>query len=153
MTPRRSVILDTTLRLVIDLALVLSIYLLFAGHNQPGGGFVGGLVAAAAFALRYIAGGLAEVRSLLTVRPWTFLSIGLLLAAGTALQPVLGDAAPLNQRAFEWDLAVLGHVKLTTATIFDTGVYLIVVGLALMVFEGLGEDWRDLAGEADEDRR
>ncbi len=153
MTPRRSVILDTTLRLVIDLALVLSIYLLFAGHNQPGGGFVGGLVAAAAFALRYIAGGLAEVRSLLTVRPWTFLSIGLLLAAGTALQPVLRDAAPLNQRAFEWDLAVLGHVKLTTATVFDTGVYLIVVGLALMVFEGLGEDWRDLAGRAEEDRR
>ena len=152
MTPRRSVILDTTLRLVIDLALVLSVYLLFAGHNQPGGGFVGGLVAASAFALRYIAGGLADVRSLVPLRPWTFLSVGLLFAAGTALLPVLSDAAPLNQRAFEWDLAVLGHVKLTTATIFDTGVYLIIVGLALMVFEGLGEDWRDLTTQADEER-
>ncbi|MFP5318168.1 MAG: MnhB domain-containing protein [Acidimicrobiia bacterium] len=152
MTPRRSLILDTTLRLVIDLALVLSVYLLFAGHNQPGGGFVGGLVAAAAFALRYIAGGLADLRALVPVRPWTFLSVGLILAAGTAFAPVLGDLPPLDQRAFEWDLAVLGHVKLTTATIFDTGVYSIVVGLALMVFEGLGEDWRDLGGEADGDR-
>ena len=152
MTPRRSLILDTTLRLVVDHALVLSVYMLFAGHNQPGGGFVGGLVAAAALALRYIAGGLADVRSMVPVRPWTFLSIGLLLAAGTALQPVLGDAAPLDQRAFEWDVAVLGHLKLTTATIFDTGVYLIVVGLVLMVFEGLGEDWRDLADSNDEER-
>ncbi len=152
MTPRRSLILDTTLRLVIDHALVLSVYMLFAGHNQPGGGFVGGLVAAAALALRYIAGGLADLRSLVPVRPWIFLSIGLFLAAGTALQPVLGDAGPLDQRAFEWDVAVLGHVKLTTATIFDTGVYLIVVGLVLMVFEGLGEDWRDLADSNAEDR-
>lgn len=152
MTPRRSLILDTTLRLVFDLALVLSIYLLFAGHNQPGGGFVGGLVAAAAFALRYIAGGLGELRSVVPVRPWTFLSVGLFLAAGTAIQPVLGGAGPLDQRAFEWDLAVLGHVKLTTATIFDTGVYLIVIGLALMAFEGLGEDWRDLNDEAEEGR-
>ncbi len=152
MTPRRSLILDTTVRLVFDLALVLSVYMLFAGHNQPGGGFVGGLVAAAAFALRYIAGGLGDVRSLVPVRPWTFLSLGLLLAAGTALQPVLGDAGPLDQRAFEWDLAVLGHVKLTTATIFDTGVYLIVIGLVLMVFEGLGEDWRDLMDNSDGDR-
>jgi multicomponent Na+:H+ antiporter subunit A len=144
MRPRRSLIFDTTVRLVFDAALVLSIYLLFAGHNQPGGGFVGGLVAAAAVALRYISGGLREVRSLVAAPPWAFLSAGLAVAAGAALAPLLLGDAPLDQRAFEWDLAVLGHVKLTTATIFDTGVYLIVVGLALMVFEGLGEDWNDI---------
>ena len=55
---RRSLLLDTTVRLVFDSVLVLSIYLLFAGHNQPGGGFVGGLVAAAGIALRYVAGGI-----------------------------------------------------------------------------------------------
>jgi multisubunit Na+/H+ antiporter MnhB subunit len=143
-TPRRSLILDSTVRLVFDAAIILSLYLLFAGHNQPGGGFVGGLVAAAAIALRYIAGGLQEVASMTPVRPWTFLAVGLLLAAGTALVPMLGGGAPLDQDAFEWDLALLGHVKLTTATIFDSGVYLIVIGLMLMVFEGLGEDWRDL---------
>lgn len=143
MTPRRSTILDTTVRLVFDAALVLSAYLLFAGHNQPGGGFVGGLVAAGAVALRYVAGGLDQVRPPYGVRPWTFLSAGLLLAAGTALWPVLRGDAPLEQHAAEWHLAVLGEVHLTTATVFDTGVYLIVVGLVLMIFEGLGDDDRD----------
>lgn len=137
---RRSLILDTTVRLVVDGALVLSIYLLFAGHNQPGGGFVGGLVAAAAFALRSIAGGFEEVVTSLRVRPWSVLSAGLLLAAGTALAPVLAGAAPLDHRSVEWKLEVLGKVKVTTATVFDSGVYLIVVGLVLMIFEALGDD-------------
>lgn len=143
MTPRRSLIFDTTVRVVFDAAMVLSVYLLFAGHNQPGGGFVGGLVAGAAIALCYIAGGLDEIHAVVPARPWIFLSLGLAIAAGTALAPIVGGGLPLDQRAFEWDLAVLGQVKLTTATVFDTGVYLIVVGLVLMVFEGLGEAGSD----------
>jgi len=137
---RRSLILDTTVRLVFDGAVVLSIYLLFAGHNQPGGGFVGGLVASAAVALRYIAGGPDDVLSMLRARPWTLLSAGLALAAGTALVPLAFGDAPLDQHAAEWHVEVLGTVKLTTATVFDTGVYLIVVGLVLMIFEALGDD-------------
>ena len=61
-----------------------SLWLLFAGHNQPGGGFVGGLFAGSAIALRYVAGGMAEVRSLSRFRPWTVLGVGLLLAGVTA---------------------------------------------------------------------
>lgn len=154
MTARRSIVVDTTVRLVFDGALVLSVYLLFAGHNQPGGGFVGGLVAAGAFSLRYLAGGLDEVHAASPVRPWTFLSLGLGVVVASALVPVLFGDPTLDQRAFEWQPAVLGKVKLTTATIFDTGVYLIVVGLVLMSFEGLGETWRpgdradaDVAGD------
>lgn len=141
----RSLILDTTVRLVFDATLVLSVYLLFAGHNQPGGGFVGGLVAAAAIALRYLAGGIREVRSLVRVRPWTFLSVGLALTVVTALVPLVFGRAPLDQSAHEWHVAALGQVKPTTAAIFDGGVYLIVVGLILMIFEGLGD-------ESDDDR-
>lgn len=152
MIPRRSLILDTTVRLVFDVTLVLSVYLLFAGHNQPGGGFVGGLVVGAAIALRYIAGGLDEVRSLVPVRPWAFLALGLALASGSALAPIFGGQDPLDQRAFEWDVAWLGHVKLTTALVFDAGVYLIVVGLVLMAFEGLGEDWREDQAATEEDQ-
>jgi len=142
----RSLIFDTTVHLVFDAALVLSVYLLFAGHNQPGGGFIGGLVAAAAIALRYIAGGLDDTLDAIPVRPWLFPSIGLALAAGTAIWPLVAGDAPLDQRAFEWTVRLLGDVKVTTATVFDTGVYLIVVGLVLMIFEGLGDD-TDLTDE------
>lgn len=137
---RASLVFDTTVRLVFDSALVLSVYLLFAGHNQPGGGFVGGLVAAAAIALRYLAGGFDEVHSVLRVRPWTFQAAGLALAVATALAPFVVGGDPLDHSAVAWQVEVLGEVKVTTATVFDTGVYLIVVGLVLMVFEALGED-------------
>lgn len=136
---RRSLILDTTVRLVFDTALVLSVYLLFAGHNQPGGGFVGGLVAAAAMALRYIAGGSDDVRRLLRVRPWTLASLGLGLTVATAIVPLIFADAPLDQNAYEADLVVLGKVKATTAAVFDAGVYLIVVGLVTMLLEALGD--------------
>lgn len=137
---RRSLILDTTVRLIFDAVLVFSVYLLFAGHNQPGGGFVGGLVAAAAVALRYVAGGLDEVRGLVKLQPWTFLSIGLVLSAGVALIPLAFGNPPLDHQAVEWNLTLLGKVKATSATVFDSGVYLIVLGLVLMVFEALGEE-------------
>jgi multisubunit Na+/H+ antiporter MnhB subunit len=150
-TSRRSLILDATVRLVFEGAMVLSVYLLFAGHNQPGGGFVGGLVAGAAIALRYIAGGLDEVHEAVPARPWLFLSAGLAVSAASALVPIaLGDE-PLDQRAFAWDVPVLGDLKVTTATVFDTGVYLIVLGLVLMVFEGLGQSWRTSSDRSDRD--
>jgi multicomponent Na+:H+ antiporter subunit A len=148
MMPRRSLILDTTVRLVFDAALVLSVYLLFAGHNQPGGGFVGGLIAGGAIALRYIAGDIDEVRSLIPVPPWTLLSAGLLLASGTALVPLLRGDGPLDQGAIERHLPLLGDIKATSATVFDAGVYLIVVGLVLMIFEGLGDTATDTDGSA-----
>ena len=149
----RSVILETSVRLVFHTVLLFGVYLLFAGHNQPGGGFVGGLVAAAALALRYIAGGLDEVRPLLPFRPWSYLSIGLLLILGTAMAPLLFGNPPVDHQSVEWNLALLGKVKATSATIFDAGVYLIVVGLMLMVLEGLGEDVRAEPTKPAEPRR
>jgi multicomponent Na+:H+ antiporter subunit A len=137
---RRSLILDTTVRLVFDSVVVLSLYLLFAGHNQPGGGFVGGLVVGAAIALRYVAGGLPEVRGILPIRPWFFLATGLALAAGTAIAPLLLGQRLLDHAKLEVEVPVLGTMKATSALVFDAGVYLVVVGLVLMVFEALGDD-------------
>jgi multicomponent Na+:H+ antiporter subunit A len=141
----RSLLLDTTVRIVFESVLVLSIYLLFAGHNQPGGGFVGGLVAAAAVALRYVAGGLHAVRVTFRVRPWRILAAGLGVAATTALVPLLFGDAPLDNATVDWHLPLLGSVKATSAVIFDSGVYLVVVGLVLMVFEAVGDDDPSLA--------
>lgn len=136
---RRSLILDTTVRLMFDSAIVLSIYFLFAGHNQPGGGFVGGLVVSAAVALRYLAGGIDELKAALRIPASVMLSVGMMLAAGTALLPLAFGGTPLDQKSVEWKFEVLGKVKLTSATVFDAGVYLIVIGLILMIFEALGE--------------
>lgn len=135
----RSVILDTTVRLVFDAALVLSLYFLFAGHNQPGGGFVGGLIAAAAVALRYVTGGVDAVVEAVRVPPRLLFGLGLIVSGGTAFWPLVVGDAPLDQRAIEWSMPVIGDVKLTTATIFDIGVYLVVMGLVLTALTALGD--------------
>ena len=75
-----SPIFRTAARLLMPLLLLFSVFLLFRGHNQPGGGFVGGLIAAAAFALYAIAFGVQRARQALLVRPMTLLGAGLLIA-------------------------------------------------------------------------
>jgi multicomponent Na+:H+ antiporter subunit A len=136
----RSVVVDTTARLVVHSALVLSLYLLVAGHNLPGGGFVGGLVAGAAVALVYVAGGVEDVRAAARVRPWFVLGVGLLLAVATGLAPLVAGDAFLESGYVSVTLPIVGTLKLTSTLAFDTGVYLVVVGVVLMVFEAFGDD-------------
>src|SRR5690606_5990762 len=96
---------DATLptRLVFVAAVVGSLYLLLAGHNQPGGGFVGGIVAGAAVTLRYVTGGIDAVRQLSRAQPWTVLGIGLLAAMLTATVPVLLGGEVLESGYVELD--------------------------------------------------
>lgn len=136
---RRILILDRSVRVIFHAVLVGSLYLLFAGHNQPGGGFVGGLVAGAAVSLRYVAGGIDEVRSLSRLAPWTILGTGLVLSASMALLPLVLGKDVLEAGATTWDLPLVGAVKVTSSLPFDVGVYLLVVGLVLMVFEAFGD--------------
>ena len=135
---KRLVVVDVSVGIIFHTALVGSIYLLFAGHNQPGGGFVGGLVAGAAIALRFVAGGIDEVRGLLPVKPWTILGAGVLVAAVTAAVPLLLGEAVLTSAKVTVDAPLLGTVNVTSATAFDIGVYLVVVGVVLMAFEAFG---------------
>ena len=137
---KRLVHLDRSVRVTFHAVLVGSIYLLFAGHNQPGGGFVGGLVAGASVALRYAAGGIDEVRALSRFRPWTILGAGLLVAAVTATVPLLSGDEVLVASSVRWELPLLGSVSVASTLLFDIGVYLLVVGLVLMVFEAFGDD-------------
>jgi multicomponent Na+:H+ antiporter subunit A len=119
--------------------LLTSLWLLFAGHNQPGGGFVGGLLAGSAITLRYIAGGIDEVRGLSRFRPWTILGAGVLVAAVTATVPLLVGQSVLQVGVVSLNLPLLGVVNVSSALAFDTGVYLAVIGMVLMVFEAFGE--------------
>ena len=114
------VIVDVSVRVIFHTALIGSIYLLLAGHNQPGGGFVGGLVAGAAIALRFVAGGIDEVRSLLPFKPWTILGAGVLVASMTALVPVLVGDAVLTSAKVTLDVPLLGRINATSATAFDS---------------------------------
>lgn len=134
----RSVIFSSTLRLLLPTAFLFSFYLLFAGHNAPGGGFIGGLVAGSAFVLRLVDQGPEGLDEILPMQPRNILSAGLAVASLTALAPLALGGQLLESAKFEHELPVLGTVKATSALAFDIGVYLIVVGLATTVLSILG---------------
>jgi len=146
----RSMVLQITTRLLFPTIMVLSIYFFFSGHNAPGGGFAGGLMAGLALTLRYLAGGRYELGEALPVDAGHILGAGLTLAAGTATTSLLLGAPPLSSAIVEITLPLIGHVKLVTAMFFDLGVYLIVVGLVLDVLRSLGARLDSELGETTE---
>ena len=137
---RRSVVLEVITRVLFHTILVFSLYLLFSGHNEPGGGFAGGLVAGLALVLRYLAGGRYELGEAAPVDPGLLLGAGLLFAGGTGVGGLLLGGEVLQTAILETTLPVLGDVKLVTSLFFDMGVYLIVVGLVLDVLRSLGAE-------------
>jgi multicomponent Na+:H+ antiporter subunit A len=136
----RLVTLDVSMRLLFNVVMVGSLYLLFVGHNLPGGGFAGGIVAGAAVALRYISGGIGEVRRLSRGQPWLVVGGGLVTAALVAFVPLLFGGAVLESATWTLHPPLLGTVKLASVLAFDAGVYLVVVGLVMMMFESFGDD-------------
>ncbi|GJF08513.1 monovalent cation/H+ antiporter subunit A [Mycolicibacterium cyprinidarum] len=134
----RSLVLEVATRLIFPMMMVLSAYFFFAGHNTPGGGFAGGLMAGLALVLRYLAGGRYELGETLPLDAGKILGAGLTLTAGTAAASLLVGAPVLSSALIEMDVPVLGSVKFVTALFFDLGVYLIVVGLVLDVLRSLG---------------
>ncbi len=143
----RSLVLEVATRLIFPVMMVLSAYFFFAGHNTPGGGFAGGLMAGLALVLRYLAGGRYELGETLPLDAGKILGAGLTLAAGTAAASLLVGAPVLSSALIEVDVPVLGTVKFVTAIFFDLGVYLIVVGLVLDVLRSLGARIDEEMGE------
>ncbi len=137
---RRSVILEVITRILFHTILVFSVFLLFSGHNEPGGGFAGGLVAGLALVLRYLAGGRYELGEAAPVDPGLLLGVGLLFSGGTGVVGLALGAEVLQTAILETTLPVLGDVKLVTSLFFDIGVYLIVVGLVLDILRSLGAE-------------
>ncbi len=134
----RSILLEVVVRLIFHAVLVLSVYVLLVGHNAPGGGFAGGLIAGMALVARYLAGGREELAAAAPLDAGRLLGVGLALAIGTALVPLLFGADALTSAAFDLDLGVFGELKVVTSTFFDIGVYLVVIGLVLDVLRSLG---------------
>lgn len=135
----RSLILTTAIRYLLPLLLLFSLFVLLRGHNEPGGGFIGGLVAAAAFALYAIAFNVAEARRLLRIRPLTLIGIGLLTAVFSGLlAPLFSGEAFMTGLWSAREFPAIG--KLGTPLLFDVGVYLTVIGVTLLIIFSLAEE-------------
>lgn len=135
---RRSIIFEVITRLVFHTIVVFSIYLLFAGHNQPGGGFAAGLVTGLALVVRYLAGGRYELDEAAPVDAGVLMGTGLAVATGSGLAPLAFGGVVLQSALIHLDLPVLGEIHFATSTFFDVGVYLVVVGLLLDLLRSLG---------------
>ncbi|MGK0716057.1 Na+/H+ antiporter subunit A [Leucobacter sp. W1153] len=137
---RRSIILEVVVRVIFHALILLSFYLLLTGHNTPGGGFAGGLVAGLALVARYLTGGRAELGATVPVDAGRILGAGLALATTMAILPIFFGQAALASSWIDLDLGPLGILPLVTSTLFDVGVYLVVFGLILDVLRSLGAE-------------
>ncbi|MCC6163310.1 MAG: Na+/H+ antiporter subunit B [Acidobacteria bacterium] len=133
-----STILMTAARVLMPLLLLFAVFLLLRGHNQPGGGFVGGLVVAASLVLYAIAAGVSAARRALLVSPSTLLGVGLLVALASGMPAVI--AAKPFMTALWTDVGV-GSTELAVGTplVFDIGVFLAVIGVVLTIVFTLAE--------------
>ncbi|HRQ27855.1 MnhB domain-containing protein [Hyphomicrobium sp.] len=121
-----SLILKTSGRVILPLAILFSVYVLFRGHNEPGGGFIGGLIAAAGLAVYALPRGRSALVGLIRVWPKVLIGGGLALGLLSGLPALLLDSPYLTH---QWTFP--GGLAVGTALVFDVGVYLTVVGAVL----------------------
>jgi multicomponent Na+:H+ antiporter subunit B len=134
-----SLILRTTARFLLPLLLLLSVFLLLRGHDEPGGGFIAGLVASLAFALYVFAFDIETTRRVLRHDPRSLVGIGLLIAATSALPSALLGQAFFTALWWSIDLGPFGDLKLSTPLFFDIGVFLVVIGSVMTIVLALAQ--------------
>jgi multisubunit Na+/H+ antiporter MnhB subunit len=132
-----SIILRTGASFLLPVLLVASVVILFRGHNEPGGGFVGGLVASTALLLYMLAYGVNAARSLLRLHPVSVLGAGLAVTLLSGL-PALAIGKPVFA-AIWTDFEPVPGVKVGTPLFFDIGVYLTVAGVVLLMIFAIAE--------------
>lgn len=133
-----SPVFQTTIRAVTPILIAFSLFMLLRGHNEPGGGFIGGLLAVTAFALYALAFDAREARRLLSVSPRFLTALGLLLAVASGALAWLAGGPFMEGLWLPLDLPA--ELKLGTVLLFDVGVYLVVVGAALLILLTLSEE-------------
>ncbi len=147
----RSIIFEVVIRLLFPVMILCSLFYLFSGHNNPGGGFAAGLIAGLALVIRYLAGGRSELDEAAPVDAGRLLGLGLLISGLSALAPVPFGGKVLQSYAVDLHLGVLsevhtpfgalpllGEIHLVTSLFFDIGVYLVVIGVMLDLARSLG---------------
>jgi multicomponent Na+:H+ antiporter subunit B len=135
-----SLILSTAARYLLPLLLLFSFFILIRGHNEPGGGFIGGLVAAAAFALNAIAFDARSTRRTLRIDPRMLIPAGLSIALVSGIIPVFCGDSFMTGKWFSVFVPGLEQLDIGTPLLFDCGVYLLVLGVALTMILTLTEE-------------
>ena len=135
---QRSILLSHAARYLMPLMLVFSVFLLIRGHNEVGGGFVGGLVASSALMLYGIAVSPSALYRLLPVEPRKLVGLGLLTALSSGVISILAGKPFMTGLWLKTALPVIG--KVGTPLLFDIGVYFVVIGVVLWILLTLAED-------------
>lgn len=124
-------------RLVLPIATVVSVYFLLRGHNEPGGGFIGGLIFAAAFIMQYMIAGTQWVEARMKLYPQQLISLGILLALLTGLGAIAVGYPFLTTHAPHFHIPLIGDIHVPSAMFFDIGVYLLVIGATILILTAL----------------
>jgi multicomponent K+:H+ antiporter subunit A len=127
----------TIARLLLPVAIVVAMHFLMRGHNEPGGGFVAGLVIAVAFLMQYLVGGTRWVEARTKIRPLRWIGGGLLLASLTGVGAVAFGYPFLTTHTAHLQLPLIGEVHVPSAMFFDIGVFAVVVGATLLILTAL----------------
>ena len=135
---KSSLVLSSTVKYLIPLLMIFSFFLLLRGHNEPGGGFTGGLVAAAAYALYSIANGIDEAKKFLRTNPITLIANGLSIALISGIIAILNGKSFLTGVWLKYEIPIVG--KIGTPLLFDIGVYIVVLGISTMIIFSLAEE-------------
>ncbi len=133
----KSVILKTASSYLLPLLLLFSVFVLLRGHYLPGGGFIGGLIAAIAFVLHAFANGLKNTRFLIRIHPGFLIPVGLLIALISATVPIFADLPVMTGLWFPEPVSVVGMIG--SALFFDIGVFLVVIGASLTIMFTISE--------------
>ncbi|SHN17432.1 Na(+)/H(+) antiporter subunit B [Gracilibacillus kekensis] len=140
MVKTNDLILKTMTVLISFILFGFSVNLFFAGHNAPGGGFIGGLMTAAAIILMYMAYGERAINKVLPINYRTLLTIGLLIAIATGVGSFLFGEPFLSQTYDYFNFPIFGKMELATALLFDLGVYLTVIGVTMTIVLTISSD-------------
>lgn len=140
MNRSNDLILKTTTILIAFIIFGFSLYLFFAGHNAPGGGFIGGLMTSAGVVLLFMAYGARAIHKVLPIDFRYFIPTGLIIALLTGMGSFIFGEAFLSQTDGFFHFPILGELHLATAVLFDLGVYLTVIGVTMTIITTIFQD-------------
>ncbi len=138
----KSLIFRTIAPVIVSVMILFSIFVLLRGHNEPGGGFIGGLIAVAALSIYGIAFGVETVRRAIVFHPLSIAGAGLLLATLSGLLSMVFHV-PFMTGLWVYPVVLGEEIPLSSVMTFDIGVYLVVVGAVTSIALSLEERGED----------